>query len=132
MRQVHHRTSQARVTQRGLVPKVYNSEARRASPRNFPSYARWPWVADAGQVRHREAEPELPPAVGGLVRRPPTQPRVVGLRGRPCHGPEVLEQPGLVVLDRQQVVAPGGHDLGGDAPLAAGRVDAHQRPRNVE
>jgi hypothetical protein len=46
--------------------------------------------------------------------------------------PHVGTKRRLVVLDRQQVVVPVGADLLGDRLLAAGGVDADQRPVQVE
>ena len=45
---------------------------------------------------------------------------------------DVLQQPGLVLLDGQDVVRPRVSDLLGDVLLAAHGVDAHQRPFQVQ
>src|SRR3954447_23850056 len=81
-----------------------------------------------------EEEPHLPPATIGLLRPgyAPLQAGEVGLQRRHEAIVNVLAQVRLVVLDRQDVVAAAGDDLGGDLLLAAHRVDRYQGPLEVE
>src|SRR3954447_3964672 len=62
----------------------------------------------------------------------PLQSREIGLHRRHEAVVDVLMQVGVVVLDRQDVVAATGDNLGGDLLLAAHRVDGHQGTGEVE